>query len=532
VTGTGTSRALAAGSLVGLVAGLVMTLVFGLMRVVAGMPLPVELISDRIIPTLSIRQFFDLAALLGGLLQAKEISLLLSFPIQAVAGAAGGAIYAVIAERDRIRRAEKDRPFGLSRTATLAAVLGLGGLWLIAVLLLWPVLQSNYRGLPPAAARVTNALGLLVAFALYGATLVAGHRGMTTRATLGRPAPLGRPIRRRIFLMGGLAGLLAVGTGGLARFLFGRATVGPSGYDGLQVRGPRTEPVTPNDSFYVVTKNLIDPSVDEGLWRLEVTGAVDRPHTYGFGELASLRSVEQVQTLQCISNPVGGGLMSNAEWVGVPLRSLIETARPRPEARRVVLHASDGYVHVLPLAKAMEPTTLVAYRMNGLPLPHRHGYPARVLVPGTYGEVSVKWVDRIELTAEPIEGYYERQGWKPFFVQTTSRFDRPRRGEAFSLRSTPAVELGGVAFAGDRGISRVEVSADEGATWTEAGIDYAPSPLAWALWSSTWRPERPGEYTLSVRATDGGGAVQISRRRFVAPSGASGSHQVRVRIDP
>jgi hypothetical protein len=305
VTGTRTSRALAAGSFVGLVAGLVMTLAFGLMRVVAGMPLPVELISDRIIPTLSIRQFFDLAALLGGLLQAKEISLLLSFPIQAVAGAAGGAIYAAIAERDRIRRAEKERPFGLSRTAMLAAVVGLGGLWLIAVLLLWPVLQSNYRGLPPTAARVTNALGLLVGFAFYGATLIGTHRGMTTRATLGRSAPLGRPIGRRAFLMGGLAGLLVVATGGLARFLFGRATVGPSGYDGLQVRGPHTEPVTPNDSFYVVTKNLIDPDVDEGLWRLEVTGAVDRPHTYGFGELASLRSVEQVQTLQCISNPVG-----------------------------------------------------------------------------------------------------------------------------------------------------------------------------------------------------------------------------------
>jgi DMSO/TMAO reductase YedYZ molybdopterin-dependent catalytic subunit len=332
--------------------------------------------------------------------------------------------------------------------------------------------------------------------------------------------------------MGGLAGLLALATGGLARFLFGRATVGPSGYDGLQVRGPRTEPVTPNEGFYVVTKNLIDPNVDGDLWRLEVTGAVDRPHTYEFGELSSLPPVEQVQTLECISNPVGGGLMSNAEWTGVPLRSLIEAARPNSEAKRVVLHASDGYVHVLPLAKAMEPTTLVAYRMNGVPLPHRHGYPARVLVPGTYGEVSVKWVDRIELTAEPVEGYYERQGWKPFFVQTTSRFDRPRKRAAFSLRSTPVVELGGVAFAGDRGISGVEVSVDGGATWMEAGLDYAPSPLAWALWSSTWRPERPGEYLLSVRATDGRGMVQTSRERFVAPSGASGYHQVEVTIDP
>jgi DMSO/TMAO reductase YedYZ molybdopterin-dependent catalytic subunit len=509
------SVSIGSGLLAGSIAGLVMSVAIATMRLAAGIPLPVELISDRIIPMLSIGQFFDLAALLGGLLQAKSISLLSSFAIQALAGAVGGAVYAVIGRR-----------------TVLWTAIGLSVLWGISVVLLWPVLESNYRGLAPGTARATNALALLVALALYGVVLVIASRAMTTREPAGGPDSAGRPISRRLVVLGGLAWLLAVLTAGVARLVYGRATVGPSGYDGLQVRGPRTDPITANDRFYVVTKNLVDPEVDRSLWRLEVTGAVDRPHTYDFAELSCLVSVEQLQTLECISNGVGGGLMSNAAWRGVPLRALIDAARPRADADRVVLHASDGYVHVLPLDKAMEPTTLVAYEMNGVPLPHRHGYPARLLVPGTYGEVSVKWVDRIVLTAQPVEGYYERQGWQPFFVETMSRFDRPRNGQAFSLRSAPVVELGGVAFAGDRGISAVEVTTDGGVTWEQAAIDYAPSALAWALWSSEWQPENPGDYALRVRATDGNGSVQTSERRFVAPSGATGHHEVKVRVEP
>lgn len=528
----GSVRALGAGFLSGLIAGLALTILLGLLRLVAGVPLPVELISDRIIPTLSIGQFFDLAALLGGLLTAKEISLLSSFAIQAAAGAAGGAIYAAMAERDWRRKPQGQRRTGLSRAAITAVAVGLAALWAMSVFLLWPVLESNYRGLPPTPARVTNALALLLAFALYAGTLAVAYRALTKDESLGEPADLGPVIGRRAVILGGITGIMALATAGLARFVFGRATVGPNGYDGLQVRGPTTDPITPNDRFYVVTKNLIDPTVDRGLWRLEVTGTVGRPHAYSFEELASLASVDQVQTLECISNPVGGGLMSNAEWRGVPLGTLIEAAGPRAGATRVVLHASDGYVHVLPMDKAMEPTTLVAYEMNGVPLPHRHGYPARILVPGTYGEVSVKWVDRIELTAEPVEGYYERQGWMPFFVETTSRFDRPKDGQTISLAETPAIPVGGVAFAGDRGVSGVEFSTDGGVTWEEADIDYAPSALTWALWSGSWNPAGPGEYALRVRATDGLGELQTGERRFVAPSGATGYHEVMVRLDP
>jgi DMSO/TMAO reductase YedYZ molybdopterin-dependent catalytic subunit len=401
--------------------------------------------------------------------------------------------------------------------------------------LLWPVLSSNYRGLPPGPATVTNVLAILVSFALYGvafwATLDSLDRAPRSRGDELRKSEPSRPMfGRRAFLAAGGGALLAVLSGGLVNLLYRRATVGPNGYDGLLVRGPRTDPITPNDRFYVVTKNLIDPAIDRDVWRLEVSGLVEHPRTLAFAELTSMPSRSQVQTLECISNGVGGGLMSNASWRGVPLATLLHSARPRPDGRFVLMHASDGYIHVVSLARAMAPSTLVAYEMNGRPLPHRHGFPARVLVPGTYGEVNVKWVDRIQVLDRPVEGYYERQGWRPWFVNTTSRFDHPANGQALSLSGGSPIQLNGVAYAGDRGISRVEVSADEGATWQEAGIDYAPGKLAWALWSALWSPPAPGTYTLKVRATDGTGAVQTEETRGRAPSGAAGRHQVRVMV--
>jgi DMSO/TMAO reductase YedYZ molybdopterin-dependent catalytic subunit len=308
--------------------------------------------------------------------------------------------------------------------------------------------------------------------------------------------------------------------------------VGPNGYDGLLTKGQDLPPITPNDRFYVVTKNVIDPNIARGLWRLQVTGLVERPHTYDFDELTSLAAVDQIQTLECISNRVGGRLMSNAAWRGVRLPTLLTAAGPGAGVRTVALHASDGYTHALAFDKAMEPTTLVAYEMNGEPLPQRHGYPARVLVPGGYGELSVKWVDRIELLDESFEGYYERQGWRPGVVRTTARFDTPFGGERLSLARTPTVPLAGVAFSGDRGISKVEFSTDRGSTWQEASIGYAPSPMAWAMWSGSWTPPGPGSYTLSVRATDGAGALQSSRRMGSAPSGASGYQRIPVTVEP
>jgi DMSO/TMAO reductase YedYZ molybdopterin-dependent catalytic subunit len=375
---------------------------------------------------------------------------------------------------------------------------------------------------------VASAAGLLVSFAVYGLSLAAADRALARKpVSTAEPMREGRAIPRRALVLGGVGVVLAAVAGVLTRSLYRRATFGAFGYDGLKTRGPRVDPITPNDRFYVVTKNLIDPIVDAGPWRLEVRGRVDRPHTYSFDQLAGLPTTTQLTTLECISNPVGGGLMSNAEWRGVPLATVLSAARPQGGTVEVVMHAADGYVHALSLEKAMDPNTLLAFIMNGSPLPHRHGYPVRALVPGAYGEVSVKWLDRIDVVDRPVLGYYEKQGWKPQLVNTASRIDRPGAGQ-----KVPAgpIDVGGVAFAGDRGISLVEFSSDGGATWVPARIDYQPSALAWVLWSYAWRPELPGHYRLTVRAADGTGSRQTAEERGSAPSGSTGYHHVDVEI--
>lgn len=166
--------------------------------------------------------------------------------------------------------------------------------------------------------------------------------------------------------------------------------------------------------------------------------------------------------------------------------------------------------------------------MNGEPLPRRHGFPVRIIVPGLYGEKNVKWINRINLSATNEQGFYEHQGWGPdFVVQTQSRFSAPSFDRPLPLAP---VMLKGTAFAGDRGVAVVEVSVDDGATCRPATVDYSGSRLTWTLWSYAWTPDRPGEHRLVVRGTDGTGAVQTSKERASGPEGATGYHRVLARI--
>ena len=221
--------------------------------------------------------------------------------------------------------------------------------------------------------------------------------------------------------------------------------------------------------------------------------------------------------------------MSNAVWRGAPLRSLIEAAGPKPGTTKVLFRAVDGYTDTISLQKAMEATTLIAFEMNGAPLPERHGYPVRVLVPGMFGEKNVKWVTRIELVGEQAQGFYEKQGWGPnFTVPTRARFDFPYYDQTIPLASS--IRLKGIAFGGDRGISKVEVSTDGGDAWQEARIDYPGTRLGWTLWSLEWRSAQPGDHELVVRAIDSTGQVQISEERGTVPEGATGYHRVKVRL--
>lgn len=287
--------------------------------------------------------------------------------------------------------------------------------------------------------------------------------------------------------------------------------------------------ITPNDRFYVVSKNPpgFDPKVDVNRWSLEVAGLVGRPLKLSYAQLRALPAVEQLQTLECISNEVGGDLISNAKWKGIRLRDLLEQAGGvGAKAVKVSFRCADGYTESIPVADALNPTSLLAYEMNGETLPTAHGYPVRLLVPGLFGMKNPKWITRVEVVDYDFQGYWERSGWSDeAVVKTMSQFaSRPR---TVGLEEVP---LGGVAYAGDRGVREVEVSTDGGTTWTKAEVKPALGPFTWVLWAALWKPTAAREYTLKVRAKDGGGVVQIAKDAPPLPEGATGYHTLRVRV--
>lgn len=521
----GWGKTIAAGLLAGLAAGFLMTLVLSPLRLVLGVPLPVELGSDRFLPFVMVDDFLGLLMALGGFMQAKQIGYLSAFLGQVAAGGALGVLYAVLTRRAATRAAPGRSARDLPRRPDLTLALALGLVFVVSLALLWPELDANYRGIAAGPARLLSILSLALALALLGAVVVLAFGVMTRQRPLARNEPAGEVMGRRAFMVGAGAVVVGLASLGFRGLLYRR---GAFEYDGLSVAGPGVAPVTPTDDFYIVTKNLIDPRVDTSYWSLRVDGHVEEEREYDLDDLRALGPVRQEQTLVCISNPVGGGLMSNAVWTGVPLARVLEAARPREGAVQAFFHAADGFTHEATLEKAMTETTFLAWEMNGAPLTHRHGYPLRLLVPGSYGEVSVKWITRIEVRDEEARGYYSRQGWEPNFVHTASRIDEPAFGAMVPRGGEVTVR--GVAFAGDRGISRVEVSADGGRSWREARIDYHPSPLTWALWSLPWRPTRAGPLELVVRATDGAGGVQEPDVTPVNPDGAQGWHRIPVRV--
>ena len=279
-------------------------------------------------------------------------------------------------------------------------------------------------------------------------------------------------------------------------------------------------------------------------WQLDILGQVENPRVYSFADIAAMPAVEQETTLLCISYGIGSGLCSNAVWKGVPLPKLLAQVKPKPNVTTVLFRAADGYYETFRFEKAMEPTTLVAYEMNGEPLPHGHGFPLRLIVPGLYGEKNPKWLTRIELLDEADArlhrrhgcGFYKQQGWGRLgdAIPTHSRFDAPQVAgnhfaQPFILGKT--AELRGMAFGGDRGISKVEISTDGGDTWEEAEISHPGTRISWSLWRYEWTPDEAGEADLVVRATDGEGKLQISEYRDQVPDGATGLHHVKARVE-
>lgn len=289
----------------------------------------------------------------------------------------------------------------------------------------------------------------------------------------------------------------------------------------------RTKPITPNDEFYV-TSYRSPPTIRPNEWRLSISGLVDRPLTLAYEQLLAEPAASQIVTLECVGNTVAGELMSTAEWEGVPLTTLLEKSGVRPRAYDVVFRAADGYSDSIRLDRALAGDILLAHRMNGVPLPLGHGFPARMIVPGHYGMKSVQWLTDIEVVDRDYKGYYAQKGWTDdAVVKTTARIDLPGHGSTIrGFRHS----IEGLAFAGRRGIAGVEISTDAGASWQAASLDPPLSSFAWRFWRYDWRAPGPGRYTLLVRATDGTGAVQTSIEQDPAPDGATGLHEMTITV--
>ncbi len=301
---------------------------------------------------------------------------------------------------------------------------------------------------------------------------------------------------------------------------------------------PDTEPgidglsplYTPNDDFFRIDTALRVPQVDLDGWSMTIDGMVENPLTLTFDDLLAMDLVESDVTLACVSNQVGGNLVGNARWLGVPLAELLERVGVDPGAEQVVGHSVDGFTAGFPLDVLDDGRpALVAVGMNGEPLPLRHGFPARLVVSGLFGYVSAtKWLSRIELAPwEGVNGYWIPRGWsKEGPVHTQTRIDVP------ADRTTVApgrIAVAGVAWAPSRGVAQVEMRVDDG-PWTEVELSEEIGDHAWRQWWTDWNAEE-GTHILEVRSTDGTGETQTETIRPPAPSGATGWHRIRVRVE-
>ena len=511
------SKAFSAGLLAGLIAGIAMTVVM-LVLAYCGVATPLAIIGDRLSVFIKPGPFLSIMGRVGGYNHLKQLGVGSTMAGQLFVGALAGAIFGLLMRRNPQRRVT-DWTMSIFVVLPIAAI----------AIALWAVLGTSYIGLPIASGGAVTLIGFALSVLVFERTLVASFHFLTRPEAGAESGEFTPAIGRRALILGGLGVLIAGGGVGLLRRLYRIATFS---YDGTQYKGRIVQPITPNDLFYCVTKNVIDPRVNVDLWHLEVNGLVQNPTTYRFQDLKGFNQVEQETTLMCISNGLDAGLISNAVWKGITLRDLIDPAGPMADARRVRLFGVDNYTDTIPLEKALDPTTLLAWEMNGRSLPDRHGYPLRAIVPGYFGEKHVKWLTRIELTGDNVKGFYETQGWGPdFMTPTRSRIDAPDHESRFSLgQLSGPIEVKGIAFGGDRGISRVEISDDDGETWTDANIHYAGTKLTWALWTYEWRPDGPDDYTLVVRAIDGEGAVQEWEEDRSPFSGMTGFHKIAVHV--
>jgi DMSO/TMAO reductase YedYZ molybdopterin-dependent catalytic subunit len=385
-----------------------------------------------------------------------------------------------------------------------------------------------------------SVIGTVVTVAL-GGLLYAYSADALYRLAAQTPADDGR--RRALRL--GLSGAAGFVVGGAALgWLVGRFG-GPDTNVALtpprvRARIPEREPFPDVDGLtseltsvadhYVVDINLVRPALDVDDWTLTVTGSVDGDLELTFSELQRrFELVEEYATLTCVSNEVGGDLIGHSLWGGVRLLDVLDAAGADPDAVDIVFRAADGYSDSIPAALGRDPSVLLAIAQNRRPLTQDHGFPCRLRVPPIYGMKNVKWIESIEVVGSDYRGYWQQRGWSDAAeVRTQSRIDVV--GDGFSAARSRPTWIAGVAWAGARGVSTVEVSTDGGETWSPAGLRAPVGPLSWRQWAYEWTPDASGTVSVVCRAADGDGRIQTEAVAPPHPAGATGYHSVTVEV--
>ncbi|ULH15071.1 molybdopterin-dependent oxidoreductase [Deinococcus sp. KNUC1210] len=422
--------------------------------------------------------------------------------------------------------------FGLGQGGKIFAFTGVAVLWLGGLTLLGGLWRGRIAGLIVFVLGLAftpwyTALGYGVAFWLL-LDAVNVWLAPRVRAVTVRPVP--PDSGRRTTTLALATGGAVVAGGGLTALFRDPGAGAPATAASIVPGEPLPFGVTPVEQWYYVSKNLepFDPNVNGKTWNLKVGGLVRTPLTLSLADLKSFTPVSEELTLSCISNPLGGPLISNGIWEGFRLSELLKKAGVQGGAKYLLWEAADGYTESLPLGRALEDDILLVHTLNGQPLTPKHGYPLRVLIPGRYGMKQPRWITKITLSATDVPGYWVRRGWsKTALVELTSRIDQPAEISPIVKAGAPGF-IRGIAFYGDQPITKVEVTTDGGKTWQAARLIAPRSKSVWTPWELPWTPAA-GSYDVQVRAYSGD-RVQKKVESDALPEGATGYHHFIVNV--
>jgi hypothetical protein len=278
------------------------------------------------------------------------------------------------------------------------------------------------------------------------------------------------------------------------------------------------------------------PTINEDVWNLNIKGLVTNSIAFNYQDIKTMPSVEEYATLSCISNKIGADFISTAKWKGVRLKDVLAKAEINPKAKFIVFKCKDGYDVGIPLERGLLDGTILAYEMNDAPLTADHGFPLRAIVPDIYGMMNAKWITEIELVDTVYEGFWQRKGWSNNAnTRTLSSIAIPgndpiqkrfRNLSSVEIKSDENIPVAGIAFAGDRGISNVQISIDDGASWNNAILKEPLSRYSWVLWTTDINTK--GIDKIIVRAIDKAGKIQTSEINKPFPNGATGYHIINI----